>query len=182
MRFGMKPNGYKKTIKEIMPNKAFVYWMAGLGMSLFCTFADADEILGHISDDTEPKSAQHSIAEDHTNSDRKIIYRVICSPTDEPLPDCEQPFHDVESDNQPKATEESAEHPEEVDRTKDTEENEKTAEKPSSGLNKSQAKAKETAKKQPTSKKSRQFGKSSSAPKKNTKDLKKTIAKKNIKK
>lgn len=110
----MKPNGYKKILPQIMPNKRLAYSALGLGLSLFWTLAVGDEILRHISDETEPKPALHS-PEDNANSDRKIIYRVICSPEDEPLPDCEKPFHDVESVSQPQAEEAAAEQSQEVD-------------------------------------------------------------------
>lgn len=57
------------------------------------------EVLGHISDETatpilaEPANAQAN--------DRRIIYRVICSPDGEALPDCEQTYHDTETVVQP---------------------------------------------------------------------------------
>ena len=66
-------------------------------LSLFCAFSvisdiRAGELLGHISDDTEPAAAP---AMDPKN-DRRIIYRVICTPGGEALPDCERPFTDHE--------------------------------------------------------------------------------------
>ncbi|QBC29177.1 hypothetical protein U737_20940 [Methylomonas sp. LW13] len=57
----------------------------------------AAELLGTISDDTapivrplEPKTGK--------NEDRKIIYRVICSPEDQDLPDCDRAAVDDGSD------------------------------------------------------------------------------------
>jgi type IV secretory pathway VirB10-like protein len=47
------------------------------------------ELLGRISDETAPVAnpAERKAAK---NNDRKIIYRVICSPEDKDLPDCDQ--------------------------------------------------------------------------------------------
>lgn len=174
----MKPNGYKKNIKQTMPNKTFVYWMAGLGLSLFCTFAGADEVLGHISDETEPKSTLHSPAEDHANSDRKIIYRVICSPEDEQLPDCEKPFHDVESISQPLDETENLQENQGVNSTKNGDIDEYAEKKSTSEIIKSQSKSKVTTKKIPVTKKSKQLAKVAAPSKKNAKQVKKTVSKK----
>jgi len=46
------------------------------------------ELLGRISDDTAPAAAAAPPAA--KQSDRKIIYRVICSPEDQDLPDCDK--------------------------------------------------------------------------------------------
>jgi outer membrane biosynthesis protein TonB len=54
----------------------------------------AGEVLGHISDDTEPAVAQPA---NPPANDRRIIYRVICDPAGEALPDCEQPVYDTET-------------------------------------------------------------------------------------
>lgn len=64
-----------------------------LGVSWLAPNIGAAEVLGHISEDNEPAAAP--VAE--SASDRRIIYRVICSPEGEALPDCERPFHDNES-------------------------------------------------------------------------------------
>ncbi|MCQ8116366.1 hypothetical protein [Methylomonas rosea] len=47
------------------------------------------ELLGTISDETAPvtKSLEPKASK---NDDRKIIYRVICSPDDQDLPDCDR--------------------------------------------------------------------------------------------
>lgn len=58
----------------------------------------ADEILQHISDETAPVVVEPASLE--TNH-RRIIYRVICSPGGEALPDCERPIQDAESVAQP---------------------------------------------------------------------------------
>lgn len=51
------------------------------------------EVLGHISDDTETATPSQTV---EPSRDRQIIYRVICNPQGEQLPDCEQPVNDVE--------------------------------------------------------------------------------------
>lgn len=60
--------------------------------------SQAGEVLGHISDESAPVVAEPAVPVDNG---RRIIYRVICSPEGEALPDCEKPFHDAESPNQP---------------------------------------------------------------------------------
>jgi len=55
---------------------------------------EAGEILGHISDETE---ALNSSPETPKKDDRRIIYRVICTPGGEQLPDCERSVSDMES-------------------------------------------------------------------------------------
>lgn len=55
---------------------------------------EAGEVLGHISEDSEPVSPA---APAEPLDDRRIIYRVICTPGGEVLPDCEQPVHDTEA-------------------------------------------------------------------------------------
>lgn len=73
--------------------KQFVILPAALTLVL-CSLQVKAEVLGHISDETEPAaSAPDSVQ----NNDRRIIYRVICTPGGEVLPDCEQPFNDTES-------------------------------------------------------------------------------------
>lgn len=159
-----------------MPNKTFVYWMAALGLSVFGAFAGADEVLGHISDETEPKTTLHSQAEDHANSDRKIIYRVICSPEDEQLPDCEKPFHDVESVSKPQALEKSAEQPQEGDVAEPASDDQPEKQAPAvKSTAKTQQKSTVAAKKQPDSKKSKPVTKNSANKTKTT--AKKSTAK-----
>ncbi|OAI11118.1 hypothetical protein A1359_15075 [Methylomonas lenta] len=54
----------------------------------------AGEVLGHISDETEPAVVEPA---NPPANDRRIIYRVICDPAGEALPDCEQPVYDIET-------------------------------------------------------------------------------------
>ncbi|MGY6274582.1 hypothetical protein [Methylomonas sp. MgM2] len=61
---------------------------------LFYSAHTTAEVLGHISDETEPGAA---LPEPVSKDDRRIIYRVICTPGGEVLPDCERPFNDTES-------------------------------------------------------------------------------------
>lgn len=51
--------------------------------------AAGGELLGKMSDETAPLAAQPEPAVE--NNDRRIIYRVICSPEGEALPECSQP-------------------------------------------------------------------------------------------
>ncbi|WP_020483439.1 hypothetical protein [Methylomonas sp. MK1] len=74
---GFKPSSYKACYLSVL----FSVWV-------YSGSATA-ELLGTISDDTapvvkplEPKTGK--------NDDRKIIYRVICSPEDQDLPDCDR--------------------------------------------------------------------------------------------
>ena len=60
----------------------------------FCSLHTKGEILGHISDETEPSISTPDTSQ---NNDRRIIYRVICTPGGEVLPDCERPFNDSEA-------------------------------------------------------------------------------------
>jgi len=60
------------------------------------------EVLEHISDETEPGV---SAPESSPNDDRRIIYRVICTPGGEVLPDCERAFNDTETSAKPEPTE-----------------------------------------------------------------------------
>jgi hypothetical protein len=59
--------------------------------------ATAGEVLIHISDETDP--AISPAKTETTPSDRHIIYRVICSPEGEQLPDCELSSHSTEETN-----------------------------------------------------------------------------------
>lgn len=56
--------------------------------------ANAGEVLGRMSDDNAPAVAEPV---ERDADDRRIIYRVICSPEGEALPDCEKPYQDTES-------------------------------------------------------------------------------------
>jgi len=62
------------------------------------TPAHAGEVLGRMSDESAPAVAEPV---NPAANDRRIIYRVICSPEGEALPDCEKPFHDTESSVKP---------------------------------------------------------------------------------
>jgi len=64
----------------------------------------AVEMLEHISEDTAPPPTADQVPVD----DRRIIYRVICAPDGEQLPDCEQPLQDRESAPPPASSPESA--------------------------------------------------------------------------
>ncbi|WFP49834.1 hypothetical protein PL263_17255 [Methylomonas sp. EFPC3] len=59
-----------------------------IGLSVVSGLARA-ELLGSISDDTAPK-AQPELAPAGKNDGRRIVYRVICSPEDQDLPDCDR--------------------------------------------------------------------------------------------
>lgn len=54
----------------------------------------AAELLGKISDDTAVAATPVQAA---PKDDRRIIYRVICSPEDKDLPDCDQSHEDNSS-------------------------------------------------------------------------------------
>lgn len=57
------------------------------------------EVLGRISDESEPAATDADTPQQ--GNDRRIIYRVICDPGGERLPDCERPFGDTESLEKP---------------------------------------------------------------------------------
>ncbi|WKJ89930.1 hypothetical protein QZJ86_18275 [Methylomonas montana] len=61
------------------------------------------ELLGRISDDTAPAANPAAPAPAKPN-DRKIIYRVICSPEEQDLPDCDRPTLDDGNEAAPAAT------------------------------------------------------------------------------
>lgn len=63
-----------------------------IGLSAISGSAAA-ELLGSISDDTAPAAKQETPAGKKTD-DRHIIYRVICSPEDQDLPDCDRSLDD----------------------------------------------------------------------------------------
>ncbi|QPK64352.1 hypothetical protein IVG45_05140 [Methylomonas sp. LL1] len=73
--------------------------LALLAVALLVPLTATAEVLGHISEDTTP--IPPSQPEGSQNHDRRIIYRVICSPEDQGLPDCERPFDDTESSARP---------------------------------------------------------------------------------
>ena len=174
MAFGMKLNAYKNCIGLIMQNKTVLSGLIMFGFSLFIGVAGADEVLGHISDETEPKVQQPQTAESQ-NSDRKIIYRVICSPDDEQLPDCEKPFHDVEADNKPQSS------PESTDQANDAEnpEHSEAEDKPQSvkPTLKVANKKQDKSSKKPVGKKGKQVSKSSATQKAGKNNPKKPAAK-----
>jgi len=60
------------------------------------------ELLGRISDDTAP-AANPVVPAPAKPNDRKIIYRVICSPEDQDLPDCDRPTLDDGNEAAPAA-------------------------------------------------------------------------------
>lgn len=66
----------------------------GASLCWFSFTVNAGELLGHISEDT---AQPISDVKPSQSEDRRIIYRVICSPEDEQLPDCEQPLTDNET-------------------------------------------------------------------------------------
>ncbi|AEG00257.1 hypothetical protein [Methylomonas methanica] len=65
-----------------------------LGLSVCCLPSFGGEVLRHMSDELAPAVSEPVKP---AENDRRIIYRVICTPGGEVLPDCEQPVHDTES-------------------------------------------------------------------------------------
>lgn len=63
--------------------------LAGLVLILVAALPARAELLGSISDDTAPK-AQPEPAPAGKSDGRRIVYRVICSPEDQDLPDCDR--------------------------------------------------------------------------------------------
>lgn len=61
---------------------------------LYASQGNCAELLGRISDDTATPVLQEPAAVDNK---RRIIYRVICAPGGEQLPDCEKPVEDNSS-------------------------------------------------------------------------------------
>ena len=55
----------------------------------------AGEVLGHIDENSQP-APQTQAPAPAAHEDRRITYRVICTPGGEVLPDCEQPVQDLE--------------------------------------------------------------------------------------
>lgn len=175
MACGMKPNAYKNSVSLIMPNKTVLSGVSLLVFSLLSVSARADEVLGHISDETEP-TLQQSPAAESANGDRKIIYRVICSPEDEQLPDCEKPFHDVEADNKPQPSPENTDQVNDAEKRSDSKTEEKP--QPAKPALKIANKKQDKSSKKPADKKGKQASKSSATQKAGKKDLKKPAAKK----
>ncbi|MGZ4958805.1 MAG: hypothetical protein ACXV7J_06110 [Methylomonas sp.] len=64
-------------------------WPLALIFGLHAVLGQSAERLGGISDETAPPVAQPEPPA--TENDRRIIYRVICSPEGEQLPECAQP-------------------------------------------------------------------------------------------
>jgi len=83
-----KQGGAKVSIKPLL----------GVVLAVISAVSESAEQLGHISDETQPIAKSAPPAD---NPQRQIIYRVICSPEDELLPDCEQPLVDVHPGQQP---------------------------------------------------------------------------------
>lgn len=81
----------------------------GASLCWFSFTVNAGELLGHISEDTAQPIADVKPSQ---TDDRRIIYRVICAPGDEQLPDCEQPVVDNETVEPPKVIESEANAPE----------------------------------------------------------------------
>jgi len=82
-------------------------WLPILVLLLPAVQAESGELLGKISDETAPVAAQPE--QPSERNDRKIIYRVICSPEGEVLPECEQPpVHDTFDAAQPRPAEPEA--------------------------------------------------------------------------
>ena len=69
------------------------YFYVPIILYLYAAQGDCKELLGRISDDTAPVQQERAVAADN----RRIIYRVICSPEGEQLPDCEKPLVDGEA-------------------------------------------------------------------------------------
>ncbi len=138
----------------------------GASLCWFSFAVNAGELLGHISEDT---AQPLSDAKPSQTDDRRIIYRVICAPEDEQLPDCEQPVVDNETVEPPKVIEAEAnapemaqnQEPESTPKPKHTEKSGKAKAKKTTSKAKSakktkatkKADSKKTATKKPTSKK-----------------------------
>lgn len=74
-------------------NKYWVcYLLAGCGLGL--PAISAGEVLMQMSDETAPAVSEAVSTE---GDDRRIVYRVICSPEGDALPDCGQAVTDRES-------------------------------------------------------------------------------------
>lgn len=110
----------------------------------------AGELLGHISDDTEPVAAPAM----EPNNDRRIIYRVICAPDGEALPDCERPFTDREAVQAPIPADETPIDDIADDRKAEVSATEKTAKTPVKKTKSTKKTAKQKTKSKTSSKKS----------------------------
>lgn len=73
-----------------------------LTVILLNTTAKAGEVLMQISDETERTT--HPTKTETSPSNRQIIYRVICSPEGEQLPDCGLTAHSAEETTDNKKT------------------------------------------------------------------------------
>ena len=69
--------------------KTGIKWLPALMFGLYVSQAESKELLGGISDETAPPVAQPE--QPAADQQGKIIYRVICSPEGELLPECAQP-------------------------------------------------------------------------------------------
>lgn len=74
--------------------KYLIRRFAAMILAVWLIPAQAGEVLGHMSDESAPAVVEPA---NPAPDDRRIIYRVICSPEGEVLPDCEKPYHDTES-------------------------------------------------------------------------------------
>ncbi len=88
-----------------------------LAVAVCCPPSFAGEVLRHMSDELAPAVAEPVKP---AENDRRIIYRVICTPGGEVLPDCEQPFHDTESVAQPARQQDTAD-PDAVEQAREVE-------------------------------------------------------------
>ena len=145
----------------------------GASLCLFSLAASAGELLGHISEDT---AQPISDVKPSQSEDRRIIYRVLCSPEDEQLPDCEQPLTDNETIETVRPIE-SAEDTNETEATKidiaeETSQPEKAIKPSKSKPQKSTGKTK-SSKKSKTSKKTQSKNNKKSAAKKSSTKKKK---------
>ncbi len=120
------------------------------------TAINAGELLGHISEDTSQPITDKQPA---PSDDRRIIYRVICSPGDEALPDCEKSLVDNETAQTPKAIEPEANEPEMVQEQQEQDNNQEArpttakSAKSKAGKRKTQSGKKSKTSKKPGSKK-----------------------------
>lgn len=81
-------------------------WLQVSALCLMAWRVEAAELLGKISDETAPPADQAQPAA--ADNGRKIIYRVICEPEGEQLPECQQsPVNDSFDAPQPKAAEQA---------------------------------------------------------------------------
>ena len=145
----------------------------GASLCWFSFTVNAGELLGHISEDT---AQPISDVKPSQSEDRRIIYRVLCSPEDEQLPDCEQPVTDHEIIETAKPIGTKADYIETETETEQTPALENTSEAVQAVKTSPAKSKKSTGKKIKANKKSKTLQKSSSkSSKKST--VKKTSAK-----